>query len=57
MTRKSTLYLVAAIAACATAIVLRQALFPNADWWNPVIIGLLLAALAAHIWRNRHMDS
>jgi presenilin-like A22 family membrane protease len=53
MNRQSSLLLVAAIAACALAIVLRQLLFPKADWWNLVIVGLLLAALVAHIWRNR----
>ena len=57
MNRTSTLYLLAAIGAFAIAVVLRQALFPKADWWNPVLIGLLLAAFIAHIWRNRNRDS
>jgi presenilin-like A22 family membrane protease len=57
MNRQSTFYLAVAIAACAIAIVLRQALFPNADWWNPMIIGLLMAALVAHVWRNRSVDA
>jgi presenilin-like A22 family membrane protease len=53
MNRQSTLLLAVAIVACAIAIVLRQLLFPKADWWNLVIAGLLLAAFVAHIWRNR----
>jgi 1,4-dihydroxy-2-naphthoate octaprenyltransferase len=53
MNRKVSFYLLTAAVACAIAIVLRQSVYLNADWWNPVMIGLLVAALVAHVWRNR----
>lgn len=48
-----SLLLTAGVSGMVTNAV-RRYLLPSADWWNVVMILLLLMVLIAYLWREQH---
>jgi hypothetical protein len=42
---------------CALAVWLRTERFPDAPWWNLMMVTALVTVLMVYLWRERRRDS
>jgi hypothetical protein len=55
--RHTGVYWLVAITAGILTMSVRRFIFPDARWWSLVMVGLLVACLAAYLWRAWHTKS